>query len=40
MCANNDGSGETTQMRMLAWPFTDRLCDKYHNFMIWLQYLL
>ena len=31
MCANSEGSGETAQMRSLAWAFADRVCDKYHN---------
>ena len=28
MYANSEGSGETAQMRRLAWAFADRLCDK------------
>ena len=36
MCANSEGSGETAQMRRLAWAFGGRLCDKYHNLMSWL----
>ena len=36
MCANSEGSGETAQMRRLAWAFPGRLYDKYHNFMSWL----
>ena len=31
MCANSEGSGETAQMRRLAWAFAGRLCDKYNN---------
>ena len=27
---------ETARMRRLAWAFTGRLCDKYHNLMSWL----
>ena len=30
-CVNSEGSGETARMRRLAWAFTGRLCDKYHN---------
>ena len=30
MCANSEGSGETGQMRRLAWAFTGCLYDKYH----------
>ena len=37
MCANSKGSGETARMRMLAWAFAGRLCDKYHNLMSWLK---
>ena len=37
MCANSEGSGETAQMRRLAWAFAGRLCDKYHNPMSWLK---
>ena len=33
MCKNSEGSGETAQMRRLAWAFAGRLCDKYHNLM-------
>ena len=40
MCANSDGSGETARMRRLAWAFTGRLCDKYHNLMSWLNFPL
>ena len=29
----SEGSGETAQMRRLAWAFAGRLCDKYHNLM-------
>ena len=36
MCANSEGSGETAQMRKLAWAFAGRLCYKYHNLMNWL----
>ena len=36
MCANSEGSGETAWMRRLAWAFTSRLCEKYHNVMSWL----
>ena len=36
MCANSKGSGETAQMRRLAWAFAGRLCDKYHNLLSWL----
>ena len=38
MCANSEGSGETAQMRRLAWAFAGRLCDKYHNLMSWLKW--
>ena len=37
MWANSEGSGETAQMRRLAWAFAGRLCDKYHNRMSWLK---
>ena len=33
MCANSEGYGENMRMRMLAWVFAGRLCDKYHNLM-------
>ena len=36
ICANSDHSGESVQMRRLAWAFAGRLCDKYHNLMSWL----
>ena len=36
MCANSEGSGDTAQMRRLAWVFAGCLCDKYHNLMSWL----
>ena len=36
MCANSEGSCETVRMHRLAWAFTGRLCDKYHNLMSWL----
>ena len=36
-CVNSEGSGETAQMRRLAWAFAGRLCDKYHNLMSWLK---
>ena len=29
LCANSEGSGETVQMRRLAWAFAGPLCDKY-----------
>ena len=29
MCANSEGSGQTVQMRRLAWAFVGHLCDKY-----------
>ena len=32
MCANSEGS----EPRNLAWAFTGRLFDKYHNLMSWL----
>ena len=35
MYANREGSGETARMRMLAWAFAGRLCDKCHNLMSW-----
>ena len=35
MCANSEGSGEAAHMHRLAWAFTGRLCDKYHNLMGW-----
>ena len=38
MCVNSEGSGETAQMRRLAWAFAGRLYDKYHNLMMWLNY--
>ena len=38
MCVNSEGSGETARMRRLAWAFTGRLCDKYHNLMSWLKW--
>ena len=37
MCANSEGSGETARMRSLTLAFAGRLCDKYHNLMIWLK---
>ena len=40
MCANSEGSGETARMPRLAWAFTGRLCDKYHNLMSWCIYAL
>ena len=40
MCTNSEGSGETARMRRLAWAFTDRLCDKYHNVRRWLNWLM
>ena len=39
MCANSDGSGETSGMRRLAWAFAGRQCDKYHNLMSWQLFL-
>ena len=36
LSVNSEGSSETVQMRMLAWAFAGRLCDKYHNLMSWL----
>ena len=38
MCANSEGSGETTRMRRLAWAFHGRICDKYHSLMCWLNW--
>ena len=35
--SEQEGSGETAQMRRLAWAFAGRLCDKYHNLMSWLK---
>ena len=35
MCANSEGSVETSRMRRLALAFASRLCDKYHNLMSW-----
>ena len=32
MCVNSEGSGQTAQMRRLAWAFAGRLCDKYYKF--------
>ena len=40
MCANSEGSGETARMRRLAWAFAGRLCDKYHNLMSMLGYIV
>ena len=40
MCANNEGSVETSQMRRLAWVFAGRICDKYQNLMGWLNLFL
>ena len=37
-CVNSEGSGETVQMRRLAWAFAGRLCDKYHNLMSWFKF--
>ena len=37
MCANSKGSGETAQMRKIAWAFAVAY-DKYHNLMSWLTY--
>ena len=34
MCANSEGSGNNAWMRMLAWAFAGRLCDKYYNLII------
>ena len=36
MCANSEVSGETVQMRRLAWAYASRLRDKYHNLISWL----
>ena len=36
VCANSEGSGETAQMRRLAWAFAGCLCDKYHSLTNWL----
>ena len=40
MWANSEGSGETVQMRRLAWAFAGHLCDKYHNLMSCMTHLL
>ena len=40
MCANSEGSGESARKRRLAWAFAGRLCDKYHNLMSWLIFIL
>ena len=40
MFANSNGFGETARMRRLAWAFAGRLCDKYHNLMSWLIWLI
>ena len=37
MRVNSEGSGETVQMRRLAWAFAGRLSDKYHNRMSWFK---
>ena len=37
LCANSEGSGETAQMRRLAWAIAGRLYDEYHNLMSWLK---
>ena len=36
MWANSEGSGESAQMRRLAWAFAVGLCDKYPFLMCWL----
>ena len=36
MCVNSKGSGQTVQIRRLAWAFAGRLYDKHHNLMSWL----
>ena len=36
MYATSEGSGETVWMRRLAWAFTGRICDKYHNLIGWV----
>ena len=38
MCANSESSGETAQMRRLAWAFAGHICDKYYNLMSRLNY--
>ena len=38
MWANSEGSSDTAGMHRLAWAFTGRLCDKYHNLMSWLKW--
>ena len=40
MCAKSEGSGETEWVRRLAWAFAGRLCDKYHNLISWLDFLV
>ena len=40
MWANSEGFGATARMRRLAWAFAGCLCDKYHNRMGWLIWLL
>ena len=39
MCANSEGSGESTRMRKFACAFAGRLCDKYPNLMSWRHFL-
>ena len=45
MCANSKGSGETEQMRRLAWAFAGLQYDKFHiswagSFVeVWLDWL-
>ena len=38
--ANSNGSSETVWMCRLAWAFAGHLCDKYHNLVSWLIWLL
>ena len=33
-----EGSGENARMRRLAWAFSGRLREKYHNLISWLKY--
>ena len=39
-CVNSEGPGNTAWMCRLAWAFTGRLCDKYHNLKNWLKYAI
>ena len=40
MSANSEGSDESVQVCMLTWAIAVHLCDKYHNLMSWLIYIL